>query len=206
VIASVLALGASLVPRGSSATVEQQRARLPPAASCQDNVEGTWLALKYEPQWREWYEYTLVIRRKDPKPEPGTPGPIEGEILSHYWVGSDSDEKPPACSPGRREIIVRMPGTGKVDAAGNLAFGSSSYTIDKAVCGAAGRYNPDNFSGKIDADRQEFQSVNNDGGRAVNDPTVFRRVRCLDAPHRGTGTAKPPAFAPVKRRSWSCGR
>ena len=100
----------------------------------------------------------------------------------------------------------RMPSKGSIDPQGTVVFGAQTYTIDKVVCGQPGRYNPDNFSGKIDVERQEFQSVNNDGGRAVNDPTVFRRVRCIDAPHRGTAKATPPAFAPAKRRAWSCGR
>jgi hypothetical protein len=39
-------------------------------------------------------------------------------------------------------------------------------------------YRPDHFTGTIDPAIQEFQSVNNDGGRAVNDPMVFRRIAC----------------------------
>jgi hypothetical protein len=41
-------------------------------------------------------------------------------------------------------------------------------------------YHPDHFTGTIDPQREEFQSVNNDGGRAVNDPMVFRRIGCVD--------------------------
>jgi hypothetical protein len=201
-----LAVSVSFFPRGTLATVEEQRARLPPPAACTDKVEGTWLGLKYEPQYREWYEYTLVIRRSEPRDRPDGSGPLVGEMTSHYWYGNEHDEKPPPCGPGRNEVFIKMPGKGAVEPDGRIAFGASSYTLDKVVCGRSVSYNPDNFSGKIETERQEFQSVNNDGGRAVNSPTVFRRVRCADAAHRTTAKATPPAFAPPKRKSWGCGR
>jgi hypothetical protein len=46
----------------------------------------------------------------------------------------------------------------------------------------------------------EFQSVNNDGGRAVNDPVVFRRVQCNDGEHLDSepriAVAPPPFYPP----------
>jgi hypothetical protein len=99
-----------------------------------------------------------------------------------------------------------MPGTGTVDATATVDFGSTTYTIASNPCGNPGRYYPDHFTGKIDSAIQEFQSVNNDGGPAVNEPVVFRRIRCLDAPFRNKSEAPPPAFAPPKRRAWSCGK
>jgi hypothetical protein len=50
--------------------------------------------------------------------------------------------------------------------------------LQHRACGHPHGYNPDNFSGEIDPWRAEFQSVNNDGDRAVNEPHVFRRIRC----------------------------
>jgi hypothetical protein len=200
--ATLIAIALALVPRGSAATVEEQRARLPPAAACPDPVEGTWQALKYDEQYRDWYEHTLQIRRTEPR----AAGALEGEMTAHYWSGTPADDKPPACAPGRRELVVKMPGKGLLDDRKNLRFGATTYAIDRVICGAPGRYNPDNFSGTIETERNEFQSVNNDGGRSVNEPMVFRRIRCLDAPQRGTQkAATPPAFAPPKR-SWGCGR
>ena len=124
----------------------------------------------------------------------------------HYWSGGTRDEKPPGCRPGGQEIFVKQPGKGSLDADGKVDFGASSYTIDRVACGQSSRYNPDHFTGKIDLDRQEFQSVNNDGGRYINDPFVFRRVRCANEPHRGSAKAAPPAFAPPSKRTFGCSR
>ena len=160
----------------------------------------------YTARQQTWYEYTLAIRRSAPAADGKVSGAIEGLMTSHFWRGDMSEDKPPSCTPGRRELTVKMQGKGTVDAAGTVTFGATAFTVDSITCGQPGRYNPDNFSGKIDSALQEFQSVNNDGGDAVNEPAVFRRIRCLDAPGRTKAQAPPPAFAPPKRRSWSCGR
>lgn len=203
-LAIVLGASVSLLPRGSSATVEEQRARLPPPAECPDKVEGTWAALVYTAHQRMWYDYTLVIRRS--APDGGSSGALEGEMTSHFWSGGPTEDKPPTCAPGGHELTVKMPGKGMVDAVGNVVFGSKTYTVDSITCGGPAHYNPDNFSGKIDSAIQEFQSVNNDGGAAVNEPAVFRRIRCRNAPGRTQSKAPPPAFAPPKRSSWRCGK
>jgi hypothetical protein len=203
----VLASSIALLPQRSEATVEEQRARLPPPAECPDKVEGTWAALVYMERQRTWYDYQLVIKRSSPANANGS-GPLEGAMTSHYWYGSTSEDKPPGCGPGRRELTINMPGKGNVDADGNVAFGASTWSLGSVACGYAGGYNPDKFTGKIDPAIQEFQSVNNDGGSAVNEPAVFRRIRCLNAPlgpSRKSSQATPPAFSPPKR-TWSCGR
>lgn len=202
------AVAISLLPRGSSATVEEQRARLPPPAECPDKIEGTWAALVYYERQRTWYEFQLVIHRTA-LDKNGKSGAIEGEMTSHFWYGDAQEDKPPGCGPGRREVTINMPGKGSVDANENIAFGATTFTVGAVACGYAGGYNPDNFTGKIDGALHEFQSVNNDGGGAVNEPAVFRRIRCLntpDAPFRKSTQAKPPAFAPPKRSAWSCGK
>ena len=206
-LAVVLVAGVSLLPQESSATVEEQRARLPPPADCPDKVEGTWQALVYTAHQTSWYDYTLVIKRSGPADAKGS-GPIEGEMTSHYWYGGATQDKPPSCVPGGRELTIKMPGKGTIDAHANVAFGATTWSVGSVQCGYVGGYNPDNFTGKIDPAIQEFQSVNNDGGGAVNEPAVFRRIRCLgapDAPFRKS-TQAPPAFSPPKRSSWSCGR
>jgi hypothetical protein len=203
-----LASGVSLLPRGSSATVEEQRARLPPPAECPDPIEGTWAAIVYYAHQHTWYEFTLFIRRTSPAAKGDLSGPLEGELTSHFWLGPPNVDKPPTvCTPGQHEFTVKMPGTGTVDAAANVIFGATTYTLDRATCGSFQAYAPDHFSGKIDSTIHEFQSVNNDGGGAVNEPAVFRRIRCRDAegPTRTRSEAKPPAFTPPKR-AWSCGK
>src|SRR5687767_9107064 len=92
-LAVALVIVVSLLPRGSSATVEEQRARLPPTAECPDRVEGTWLAMVFMGYQQTWYEYTLQIKRSAPADAKGN-GPIEGEMISHYWYGGVKEDKP----------------------------------------------------------------------------------------------------------------
>ena len=57
-------------------------------------------------------------------------------------------------------------------------FRGTSYRFTQVRCSRWSRYNLDDFSGEINAAIQEFQSVNNDGGRDRDEPYVFRRVQC----------------------------
>jgi len=101
-----------------------------------------------------------------------------------------------------------MDARGTVTNGTHIQFGGvGSWRLDQVHCrsGPFG-YNLDNFTGDIDPAILEFQSVNNDGGRAVNVPNVFRRVRC---PPRETARAPrvnpvAPAFYPDLERG--CGR
>ena len=69
---------------------------------------------------------------------------------------------------------------GRIDSAGRINFGASRYTVVAEDCPSIGTsYAPDNFSGVIDSQRQEFQSLNNDGFVDINVPYVFRRTGCL---------------------------
>jgi hypothetical protein len=186
-----------LAPREVLGTVEEQRARLPPPAECTDPVEGIWMSLSYARVVGEWYDFTLDIRRAAPGSDE-----LKGEITSHFWNGVSTDPKPPACTPGGLELVVKMPARGKVadDAGKSRVFlGGTTYTNDRAVCGRFVGYNPDTFEGTIDPKLQEFQSLNNDGGIFRNEPAVFRRVRCLEPPRKQALDVKPPDFAPAKR-------
>lgn len=212
IVVVVLGGSVSLFPRGSAATVEEQRARLPAPTECPDKVEGTWAALYFATNL-QWLEYTAVIRRTTPVSDGNAAGPITVDMTAHLWDGPKNDPRTPACKPGQREVTVTMPGTGKVDAGTALTFRATTYTVAKLHCGNDTRYYPDNFKGTIEPARQEFQAINNDGNTAVNEPVVFRRVRCLNAaaaapssgPNRAGTAAKPPSFEPPKRL-WSCGR
>lgn len=157
---------------GSGETVEGQRALLPSAARCNDPVEGTWQALKYNTRLSTWVHFTLTVHRD-------ATGALSGTILSRTWGGSVFDRDPPPCTFGGFDMTVRMPASGRADATGRITFGSSRYSIVEVRCFALdSSYAPDNFSGTIDPARQEFQSLNNDGANDINAPYVFRRTGC----------------------------
>ena len=206
ILGALLVLGITasvLSPRPLGATVEEQRARLPPPAACKDPIEGVWLGHYYDARDRTWYRRSLEIRRT-------TPGgkELKGEIVAHFWDGSPKDEKPPPCRPGNQmEQVVRMPSVGKITADGQLDFGGTSWSAEPPICRRGGiNYAPDHFTGKVDPAIQEFQSVNNDGAQAVNEPNVFRRIRCFEEPAPvPPAHVKPPAFEPPSRSFFSCG-
>jgi len=196
-------LGVGLAPRVARATVAEQRARLPPPAECQDPVEGIWRAHQYAVARGEWYIFTLEVHRV----KPGSPE-LTGTVKSEYWSGTAKDQEAPPCNRGgyRFHHIVHMPGKGKLRDA-DVAFGGTSYSWERDVCGTGhGGYNPDHFTGRIDPALQEFQSVNNDGGVAVNEPTLFRRIHCFDeasTPPPAVSVTPPRLFRP-KSRGGSC--
>ena len=198
-------LGVMLWPRNAPATIAEQRARLPPAAECADeNVAGVWRSHTYHPGWMaEWSVFTLVIRRS-----PNDPEQLVGQISNHFWHGGSQDEEPPPCRPGGYERTVEFAGRGYVRNGNEIFFGGvGQWRETSSVCGySGGGYNLDNFSGVIDPSILEFQSVNNDGGIAVNDPIVFRRIRCppMRSAESPTVSLAPPAFYPERRGG--CGR
>lgn len=188
------------VPSAAPATIAEQRARLPPAAECGDEiVAGIWRSHAHNQRYGDWQVFTLTIRRV-----PGHPEQLVGTISNHSWTGGPGDQEPPPCSQQTGwEWIVSMDARGHVDNGTNIFFGGvGAWRLDETRCrrGPWG-YNLDNFSGVIDPTILEFQSVNNDGGRAVNEPAVFRRIRCppqesVEAPSVNT---RPPAFYPDRR-------
>jgi hypothetical protein len=155
-------------------TIEGQRSLLPGAVTCNDSVAGRWEALKYNPRQGNWVRFTLLVHRS-------ALGAIQGTIVSHTWGGGEWDRIPPACGAAGYDMTFSMIASGRDDAHGRITFGSSSYSVAAVRCPSWNTlYAPDNFSGTIDAARQEFQSVNNDGAFDVNAPYVFRRTGCLD--------------------------
>jgi len=178
--------------------VQEQRARLPPPArECADPVEGVWMSHAYYEGQREWYIFTLTVHRS-------APGSTElvGSIHAEFWEGYDAHAAaPPPCHPGLSHNQVDMPAVGH--ARGNeIDFGGTSVTHLPPLCGDGFfGYAADNFSGTIDPAILEFQSVNNDGGWAVNEPTVFRRIRCIEPPEpapRPHPYVTPPPFLPPR--------
>ena len=195
-----------LLPSLAPATVEEQRARLPPPAVCADPLEGVWVSHQYEAAYDEWMIFTLDVRR-DPRgaASPNAHGvtgriPVIGHISGHAWFGAGPlGEQPPGCAPGIHHWEVGMPGEGFADG-GRIEFWGTRWSVTNVWCGPRSfGYNLDHFTGVIDPAIQEFQSVNNDGGRAVNDPTVFRRVRCYEATAVPHPLVAPPPFHPPRR-------
>jgi hypothetical protein len=180
------------------ASVEEQRRRLPPPAKCDDPVEGEWRSHQYNPMYRDWSQFTLTVRRKAPGSKE-----LTGTIKNRFWTGTPSEVQPPPCRPGLRHYVVSMPAYGTIEGH-RIFFGSRTWQIEQRLCGGMFGYNPDNFTGVIDPAIQEFQSVNNDGGRAVNEPTVFRRVSCFEPPPKPHVVVAPPPFWPV-REAAGCG-
>jgi len=188
--------GAWLVPSLGRGTIEEQRARLPPAAECDEEfVAGVWRSHTYSEVYRDWTVFTLTMRRV-----PGQPSQLVGTITNHQWSGTPADEEPPGCGRGGWEWVVSMDGRGYVTEDNRVFFGGvGAWRLDEIICRQGpGGYNLDNFSGVIDPAILEFQSVNNDGGRAVDEPAVFRRIRCppVESAHSPTVQTRPPAFYP----------
>lgn len=205
-VTAVVVMGAAvLFPQVMLGSIEEQRARLPPPATCQDPVEGLWMARVWH-LGTEWYIYTLEIHRA----VPGQPG-LTGAIHSRFWDGPSNIIEPPPCRPGHLDRTVFMTAAGQANGL-DVSFSGTSWRPETVTCGAPSsasyiRYNLDSFSGRIDPALQEFQSVNNDGGEAVNEPTVFRRIRCFDGPtgpqQRGPVQVVAPPLVPEVRSGCS---
>jgi hypothetical protein len=199
-----------------SASIEDQRARLPPAAEydagsdCSDPVVGVWVGQQYNPRSVSWQHYRLNIRRV----APGQPALI-GDVRVHFWVGPSTLSSPPTSCTGSSlsaEILQNATGI----ATGNaLQFGGNDWSVGQVFCGrrSAVAYNADHFQGLVNPALQEFQSVNNDGGTAVNEPVVFRRIECAHSVQPRV-IVTPPVdlhnasieLRPSRRRLFSCAR
>ena len=196
------AAGLSLYPGQAPATIAEQRARLPPPAACKDPVAGVWQSHSFNEMYQEWGRFTLTIRRT----EPGAPT-LEGTIVNESWYGPKTESIRGPCV-GRLQYLVSMDAEGSF-ADGKVEFHGLTWKMEEELCAVdlGFGYNLDRFSGTIDYDLQEFQSINNDGGRYIDVPTVFRRVSCDDheddLPPRVT--MAPPPFYPPEEEERGCG-
>jgi hypothetical protein len=192
------------VRRPYASTVAEQRARLPPPAACKDPVAGIWQSQDYDTFWGEWTVFTLEVHRvKDSEND------LEGKIFNHSWFGPEAETEPGPCA-GQLRFKVSMDAKGTAKDGQIDFWGIGEWRLDEVLCGYWNLgYNLDHFTGKIDPDLQEFQSVNNDGGRAVNDPTVFRRIKCWDEQGEDVGprvaVEPPPFYPPVEEVAAGCG-
>lgn len=192
-VLSVLVLVGLVVPtlaRGQG-TVAEQRARLPPPATCADPVEGVWRSHQFHETWEEWGIFTLEVRRV-----PGSETALTGRIVNRSWYADATVSEPGNCQ-GQLDYLVTMQADGEYRD-DTVRFGGTSWELNAVYCGSSFgfAYNLDRFSGVIDSELQEFQSVNNDGGRYIDVPTVFRRVECFETPPAPSITVQPPPFVP----------
>ncbi len=195
--ALLLAVTALVAPALAPADIQEQRARLPPPADCTDPVEGVWMSHTFYPHVSEWYIFTLTVRRVA-----GNPSALEGSVHSMFWTGEAQRSEPPACGQGDRRS-VNEPAQGRLEG-GTIFFGGTAWQSAPDSCTVVhGGYNPDRFSGVIDPRLQEFQTRVEDGGIFRGEPTVFRRVRCLDPASPPHVAVEPPPFYP--RRDGGCG-
>jgi hypothetical protein len=197
VVLAITALAAPFVwTHSAPATIAEQRARLPPPAECNDPVAGVWRSHRYDPRFSDWSQFTLEIHRV-----PDDPTRLRGTIRNHSWSGGPEQQEPTApCTFGMRRWVVSMDAVGTASDDGRVQFqGVGQWRLDEQICLGWGGYNLDHFSGVIDPAIQEFQSVNNDGGRSINEPTVFRRISCFNEnssadPHPNIQVEPPPLF------------
>ena len=196
-LGAIIGMAALFCSGPVEATIQEQRARLPPPAFCEDPVEGLWRSHKYNERWGDWSIFSLEVRRVK-----GTTNALRGVIRNELWVGGPADEQPPPCR-GRRHWVVSMDAQGSIQGERIFFGGVGQWRLDRVHCarGPFG-YNLDNFTGEIDTETMEFQSVNNDGGRAVDVPHVFRRVRCFPPDSVPHVEVDPPPFFP--RRTSGC--
>lgn len=201
VLLTALTLGLSLVPGRGAATITEQRARLPPPAACKDPVAGVWQSHAFNEMYQEWGRFTLTIRRVE-----ASDTELEGEIVNESWYGPETEVTRGPCL-GRLQYIVSMTAEGTIHD-GDVEFHGTSWRMEDALCAVDDSfgYNLDRFSGKIDYEIQEFQSINNDGGRYIDVPTVFRRVSCDDTQDvEPRVTMAPPPFYPPEEQRGGCG-
>lgn len=195
--AAGVALWLLLVAPARSSTVAEQRARLPPPSACEDPVAGTWRSHTYDLRRTQWTEFTLTIRRV-----PGDPTALTGQIVNHSWYGDEAEVQPGPCE-GRMRYVVSMDAVGELSPTDDLRFDAvGEWRLDRMLCGdfTNVEYYLDHFTGRIDRTLQEFQSVNNDGMIAFDEPTVFRRIACEDRPP--LVAPSPPPFQPPARGCW----
>ncbi len=175
----------------TAGTIAEQRARLPPPADCTDPVAGVWKSHDYFMHVDHWYLNELHIERVA-----GSDTELTGRIEVEMWLGNKDRVQPPAdCSESTLHYLVEQDARGVIKGT-EIQFGGLNYRLKREICGNFNGYNEDHFAGTIDPELSEFQTLNNDGGIAVNFPSVFRRVKCTDSP--ADEPVEPPPFQPPK--------
>jgi len=203
ILLATLTLGLLLDPALGRATIEEQRARLPPPATeCGDPVSGQWRAHVFYRHVMQWYVFVLDIER-------GEGELLSGSIHAEFWNGGENDQQAPLCDSWVHRGAVLEPASGEAKGLA-IRFDATSWTDERACGVATSGYLLDRFSGTIDPERMEFQSLLNADAPEWRDvPTVFRRVRCPEvAVDDDTNDPKivvrPPPYEPPEREQ-GCG-
>jgi hypothetical protein len=149
----------ALWPRDLPASIEDQRARLPPAPEpdgCADEVSGVWRAHVYYSRLHDWYRYELRIARQGDA--------LTGTIHLRGWTGTPTETEPPACRPRLRDAEWSEVASGAVTRTPqgmHVRFDATSWRLERTHCGEpGGDYALDHFAGQLDGPRQEFTSIN----------------------------------------------
>lgn len=193
-----------LLSQKAPATIEEQRARLPPRAGCDDAVQGVWRSHSFYPRQRQWYVFLLSIRRAEGNA-------LRGDIDVEAWDGAPSTSEPLPCTNGYVHHFVHQAAAGVLQD-GHIDFHGTTWEPGKTLCGRpTPGYTLDTFLGVIDPALEEFQSVNRYpiDGQMVEDVTVFRRVQCVEeesapARHASSPVTAPPKL-PERRSGGGCG-
>lgn len=187
-------LSLAVRPSEAPATVAEQRARLPPAAECEHPVEGKWKAIVFRQGYEIWHEFILDVH-----PVKGSDTQLTGMIYVDTWAGGSDKSEPGQCQGDRFKGTMEGRGSFK---GGQVHFGGGPFSLTEVLCGNRTQvaYAPDQFTGRLEPERHEFQAVNNDGGTAVNEPAVFRRISCFDDAPVANADVKPPPFFPARRQ------
>lgn len=195
VLAVVAGCAVVLWAERAPADIQEQRNRLPPpATTCTDPIEGVWMSHAYYPNQQSWAIFRLTVRRKH-----GSTTELEGQIDAEFWDASPQESNPPPCRPGLFHATVIEPAQGTISGA-QIAFWGTSWRTNQVLCGGGGfSYNLDRFTGAVDPAILEFQSILDDRGDWVGEPTVFRRIRCIDPAARPHATVSAPPFQPPTR-------
>ena len=142
-------------------------------AECSDPIAGVWHGRYHMPDYGDWHDFVLTIRR-------GDGGVLVGKIMVEFWDGDATQADPPK--------VCRVHGhyTGTMTARGSFApdghavtFDGQDFAIDKILCGRKRgdiSYSPDRFVGKLENGTLTLQ--NRDGWRDPTSNVRFSRTSC----------------------------
>ncbi len=127
-----------------------------------------------------------------------------------WWTGGPKDAQAPACAASNHFRSVDEPVQGTFRD-GVLDVLATEWATADDSCRPVRGYLVDRFTGRLDPEIQEFQSLLNADAPEWRDvPTVFRRIRCThqERPVEPDPivTVPPPFQPPTRGVSWrGCG-
>jgi hypothetical protein len=190
VLATCLAAAIVLAPTRAPADILEQRARLPPAAGCTDEIQGVWRSHQYYPNHGQWMRITVRVERV-----PGSARDLRGSVTTEYWYGDEHDVQPPACTPGEVHRSVTGTLAGFIEGT-HLEWWVTDDGVEEAHCGGPmNNYERGRSSGTLDPGHEEFQSTLDTGESWREEPTLYRRIECIGEAGAAPGT--PPPARPM---------